>query len=111
MDVEHAAPFNGEPDLVLAVRVLLAELGQQGVEVWRGRRDVDHVGRDEVARLLQPLDFGRIRFQNLLVGRLRRQPAFDVPLFVPDAVRREVRADLLHVGDFAVLVLNADPGH
>jgi hypothetical protein len=43
MDVKQAAALDNEPDLILVVPVLAAELVQHGVEVRRVRKHVDDV--------------------------------------------------------------------
>src|SRR5437764_15341374 len=56
MNVKHAAAADSETDLVLGVRVLLAELGKHRIEIWSRRRDVDHVGGDKAAGVFQAVD-------------------------------------------------------
>src|ERR1700733_12990053 len=55
-NMKYAPALADESPLILAVRMLLAEAGQHGVEIRRVGADIDHIGRDIAADDLQPLD-------------------------------------------------------
>src|SRR5262249_58047677 len=71
VDVEQAAPFDDETDLVFVVPVLAAELREHHVEVRRIGLDVDHVGGHVAAARFERGDLGVVGVENLLDGRVR----------------------------------------
>src|SRR5262245_58248515 len=62
--VKQPAPFDDESHLVIVVPVLAVEFGQHLVQALCLRPDVNHVGRDVSAALLELLYLGRICGQN-----------------------------------------------
>ena len=94
MNVEQPPAADDEADLVLVMPMLGAELREHGLEIRRGRRDVDDVGRHVAAARLQLVDFGRIGGKHRVRWRIRRGTLGERPALVVDAQRCEILGDL-----------------
>src|SRR5262249_11210806 len=111
VNVKQPAALDNQPDLVLVVPVLAAELRQHGLEARCVRVDVDDVSGNIAAAGLQLVDLRRAGRQDLVGRRSRLENALGQPSLVLDAALEQVGTDRLWITKRPVLVRNAHGRH
>ena len=89
-----SAALDDEPHFVFVVPVLAAELREHHVEVGRLRFDVDDVGGDVAAALLQRIDFSACTWRESPQPVRPQRPRARASTFVLDAVGGEKSGEL-----------------
>ena len=111
VDVEEAAAFDDEADLVFVVPMLGTELGEHGVEVWRRRRNVDHIRSRVSAASLQLLNLVAVRLKDRFGAGIGGNVPPGFPSLVRDAVSCQEARDFLFVVDGLLAFRNSYQGH
>src|SRR5262249_7712350 len=93
VEMKQPAPFDDEPHLVIVMPVLAVEFSQHLLQAWRLRFDVNHVGRNVPAALLEPVYLSRICGENFFRRRGLRNRYRRLPDFIINADASQINGD------------------